>query len=274
MKKYILILILLCFLPSGVIAFDFVVDGVYYNITSRFKRTVEVTHWEERTNERGQPQRVFHHHNCTHDQSKEPLTAEHLRLIQLDQDANERAKTAYIGKVVVPSHVWHKGIKYKVAGVGDGSFYGRKQLTEISLPSGITYINRSAFENCIALKTIRIPSSVTRIDFAAFRYCMAITEMVLPDKLTTLGLYAISHCKNLAYVRMSPNVLSFHGNAFFHSPSLKVIELPHILPPVVRNDEGLTMDFKKITFQVPAESLSLYKSDPYWSKQKVQTIQK
>ena len=237
MKKYILILILLSFLPSGVIAFDFVVDGVYYNITSRFKRTVEVTHWEERTDERGLPKRVVHHHNCTHDHSKEPLTPEHLRLIQLDQDAKERAQTAYIGKVDVPSYVWHKGIRYKVTGVGDGSFYAREQLTEIILPSDITYIGRSAFENCISLK-------------------------------------AISHCKNLAYVRMSPNVLSFAGNVFFYSPALKVIELPHILPPVVRNDEGLTMDFKKITFQVPAVSLPLYESDPYWSKQQVQTIQK
>ncbi len=274
MKKYILILILLCFLPSGLIAFDFVVDGVYYNITSRLKRTVEVTHWEERTDERGLPQRVVHHHNCTYDHSKEPLTAEHLRLIQLDQDAKERAKTAYIGKVDVPSYVWHKGIRYKVTGVGDGSFYAREQLTEIILPSDITYIGRSAFENCKSLKAIRIPPSVTRIDFAAFRRCSEITEMSLPDKLTTLGLYAISHCKNLAYVRMSPNVLSFAGNVFFNTPALKVIELPHILPPVVRNDEGLTMDFKKITFQVPASSLPLYESDPYWSKQQVQTIQK
>lgn len=275
MKKILLITLLLGMIESAACAYDFMVKGVYYSITDPRKRTVEVTHWEEQTNGWGQPQRVLHHHNCTHHHSEEDtLTEEHLRLIRMDKDANEREKTAYIGRVVVPSHVWHKGVRYKVTGVGDGCFYSRRLLTEVKLPAGITYIGRSAFENCVALRAIRIPSSVTRIDIAAFRRCLAITEMVLPDNLTVLGIYAISHCKALAFVRMSPNVVSFPGNAFFHSPSLKVIELPHRIPPEVRNNEGLTMDFKKISFRVPAQALTLYQQDPYWSKQHVLTIQK
>ena len=272
MKRTLIIALLLCLVPCCAMAFDFEVDGVYYNITDRAKRTVEVTHWEEKTGERGKPMRVQHHHCCGHDHANEQLTPEHLKLIKLDEEAVQRERTAYIGKVNVPAVVRYKGVKYKVIGVGDGSFYSRERLTEITLPSTITYIGEGAFENCSALKEVQIPAAVTRIGFAAFRRCMALTTLTLPSDLRTLDIYAFAFCTGITQVQMPATLDRFPGNAFFHCVRLKSIFMPHAVPPIVGNDYGLKMDFKNMVFYVPEKVLPLYQKDEYWCKQNVQPI--
>lgn len=271
MKK-LFSLLLLCLAPCCAMAFDFEADGVYYTIVDRHRRTVEVTHWEEVTGPGGKPMRVLHHHNCTHNHANEPLTSEHRKLIKMDEDAVLRERTAYIGKVTVPAVVRHKGVKYKVIGVGDGSFYGRRQLTEVILPPGITYIGEAAFENCRALRELIIPSAVTRIGFAAFRRCMSLTTLILPDNLRSIDLYACAFCEELRYAQIPPTLEDFPGNVFFYCIRLKSIRLLHDVPPRVGNDVGLTMDFQDMIFYVPDNVLPLYQADDFWSKQNVQTI--
>lgn len=46
---FILSVIFFCFPWADSFAYDFEVDGVYYNIVSRRHHQVEVTHWEEET---------------------------------------------------------------------------------------------------------------------------------------------------------------------------------------------------------------------------------
>ena len=249
-------------------AYDFQADGVYYRITNRFKRTVEVTHWEELTAEGGRPKRLHHHHDCgcSHDHC-DHLTRKHLKLIQLDEAAEQREKTAYIGEVVVPQVVKYKGVKYRVVGIGDGSFFNRKQLTSVVLPEGITYIGDAAFENCVALREVQLPTTVTRIGKAAFRRCMAFTDLALPDSVRSIDVYAFAFCEELKQLRLSAVVDTFPGNIVFHCSKLKTIVLPCAVPPVVRNDLGLTMNFKNILFLVPAAALPLYSDDEFWRKQ-------
>ncbi len=272
MKKNLKIIlsILWLLLPWHSYAYDFVENGVYYNITSRFKRTVEVTHWEESTGDRGRPQRVVHHHDCSHDHENEPLSSRHLKLIQLDKDAEERERTAYIGKVIVPEKVRHKGISYKITGIGDGSFWKRKQLTEVILPQTIQYIGESAFENCLNLRKVNIPSAVTRIGFAAFRRCMALQELNLPDSLRSIDLYAFAFCENITEMNMPKWIDTFPGNIFFQCARLKSIFLQQTTPPIIKNDVGLKMDFKKIIFFVPREVLPLYQDNEFWCTLNVQ----
>ena len=276
MKKTVQIILLLCLIPCCALAYDFKVDGVYYRITNRCKRTVEVTHWEELTAEGGKPQRVMHHHSCGCGESSDHCSKhdmrKHLKLIQMDEDAVERERTAYIGKVTIPAVVRYKGVKYKVVGVGDGSFFGRKQLTEVVLPSSITYIGEAAFENCVSLREVQLPSAVTTIGIAAFRRCLALSALTLPEGLQAIDVYAFAFCGKLARVQVPASVDTFPGNVFFHCPMLKSIYLPHTVPPVVRNDNGLTMNFRNIVFYVPADVLPLYRESAFWGKQNVQAV--
>lgn len=269
MNKYLKISILLLLLPCYVQAYDFVVDGVYYTITNRLKRTVEVTHWEEQTLD-GKPRRVWHHHNCSHDHTNEHLSRKHLKLIQMDEEAVLREQTAYIGRVIVPEKVRYKGIQYKVTGVGDGCFWGRKQLTEVVLPPSILYIGEKAFENCLTIRKVSLPAAISHIGLAAFRRCMDLQELTLPDSLRTIDAYALAFCGKLTEVHIPPMVDCFHGNVFFQCVRLNRILLSQAAPPVIINNVGLKMDFKNITFFVPREALPLYQGNEFWRTLNVQ----
>lgn len=270
MKRTIVSIILLSLLPCLAMAYDFVADGIYYTITDRHQRTVEVTHWEELTGDGGKPVRLYHDQCCsTHDHHDGHMTRKHRLLALLDEAAEERERTAYIGEVVIPSEVRYRGIRYRVTGIGDGSFFGRKQLTAVTLPPTITYIGRAAFENCTALTHIVLPDAVRHLRFAAFRRCLNLTELTLPDSVQTIDMYAFAFCEHLTQFRLPESVSTFPGNAFFHCVRLQRISLPHLVPPVVNNEEGLIMNFRGILFCVPEAALPRYREDAFWSKQQL-----
>ena len=274
-RTVITVLLSFITLPYSLWAYDFVMEGVYYSIIDKRSRTVEVTHWEEATANTGTPLRVVHHvcgPECHHDHQHEHLSRQQRQLIQMDKDAVERERTAYIGVVTIPERVRYKGRTYTVIGIGDGSFYMRKQLTEVRLPSSITYIGRCAFSNCSALRYIQLPPAVQHIGMAAFRRCMSFTSVTLPDSLSSIGIYAFAFCERLESINIPERVDTFPGNMVFHCVQMKSITLQHTIPPVVDNSNGLKMDFKNMVFKVREEALPTYRNDTYWSKMQVRSF--
>ncbi len=265
MKRILYILLILCLVPVCVMAYDFEMNGVYYNITSRIKRTVEVTHWH-------QPIQEEHHHHHHDHESEEEHTHQCVPVI-LDSAALERERTAYIGKVVIPASVRYKGIKYRVTGIGDGSFWGRSKLTEVVLPSGVEYIGDDAFETCPALREVHLPATVTRIGLRAFCGCKSFTEITLPEGVQQVGLFAFEYCDKLTQIQLPATLKSFYGNMFLHCDRLERVILSHTIPPTVENNKGLRMDLSKLVFYVPQHLLTLYQEDEFWCRQDVRIIQ-
>lgn len=264
MKRILYIALILCLYPMGALAYDFVADGVYYNITSRLKRTVEVTHWHQSIHEE-------HHHHHGH-KSEEEHTHQCVPVI-LDSAALERERTAYVGKVTIPATVRHKGIKYRVVGLGKECCKGRTHLTEIVLPSGIEYIGDEAFYVCSDLANVRLPETVMRIGMRAFCGCKSFTEITVPEGVQEVGICAFEYCDRLTQVQLPAALKSFHGNMFLHCDRLKRVILPHTIPPTLVNNIGLRMDLKKLVFYVPQEVFSIYQEDKFWNRQEVKIIQ-
>ena len=134
MKKIILLTLMLCNMVS-VLAYDFEVDGIYYNITSESKLTVEVT-YKSTTG-------YYSYHGCL-----------------------------YSGAITIPESVVYNGKSYTVTGIGAWAFGSEnnsalesyfKRLTSIAMPSTIEYIGDGAFCHCDALSSLIIPSSVKDI---------------------------------------------------------------------------------------------------------------
>ncbi len=73
-----------------------------------------------------------------------------------------------------------------VTEIGQNTFYGCKQLTEVKLGanSGLTTIGNNAFSGCSALKAITIPKGVTTIGNAAFNNCASIEAYTVASENT------------------------------------------------------------------------------------------
>ena len=69
--------------------------------------------------------------------------------------------------VAVPEQLGQK----KVSGIGNRAFYQKEEVTEVSIPDGVTRILPSAFQECKNLTKISIPESVTTIAEDAFQNC-------------------------------------------------------------------------------------------------------
>ncbi len=138
--------LLLCsFLVS---AHDFVVDGIYYNITSSTDLTVEVTY-------QGSSYSTY---------------------------ADE-----YSGEVVILATVAYEGSTYSVTSIGWGAFGECNSLSSIVIPEGMKTIGGKAFYNCAGLTSVAIPSSVTNVGYEAFSGCTGIKELHIADNMEPLN---------------------------------------------------------------------------------------
>lgn len=77
-------------------------------------------------------------------------------------DLDSRTETAkvsrngsgtYYGRteILIPSSVNYNGVNYKVAGIGAWAFDNAVNLSSITIPESVTYIEESAFYNCSSL---------------------------------------------------------------------------------------------------------------------------
>ena len=115
MKKFSLFrflpAILMSLVANVVSAHDFVVDGIYYNITS----------------------------------STAPLTV----AVSYQGSSYSSYSNEYTGSVSIPSSVTYNDNTYSVTSIGNSAFRGCSSLTSVSIPNGLTSIGSDAFSGCI-----------------------------------------------------------------------------------------------------------------------------
>ena len=70
-------------------------------------------------------------------------------------------------------------------------------LTNVTIPDGVTSIGQYAFENCSNLTSIDLPESLTSIGDCAFALCSSLTSIDLPESLTKIGNNAFQDCRSL-----------------------------------------------------------------------------
>lgn len=76
-----------------------------------------------------------------------------------------------------------------VTSIGDGAFYGCKNLTSAAIPAGITNIGALAFYQC-GLTSVTVPASVKALEQQAFGYCGSLTSISLHEGLESIGHFA------------------------------------------------------------------------------------
>ena len=111
---------------------------------------------------------------------------------------------AYLGdetRLTLPeSFIAHDGTGVTSYQIYERAFYGRNDLTSVTIPDSVTSIGVGAFYNCASLTSITIGDSVKSIGQLAFWGCTSLTSVTIPDSVKSIGSYAFNDCYKLVEV--------------------------------------------------------------------------
>jgi surface protein len=236
-RLVVLVTAMMCALGSS--AYSFQSGGIYYNITSSYYKTVEVTYMDDTYYSLG----------------------------------------AYDGSITIPSSVYYGGTSYTVTSIGDRAFYNADGLTSLSIPNTVLSIGELAFSwqedhYTNRLTSITIPNSVKTIANDAFYKCYALQTVVIGDGVTSIGEYAFGKCMNLTNLTIGSSVTSIDANAFWgagydpydssSNPSGLTITSKAVNPPTIQSTTFPDKIYSYATLKVPSGTKSSYQSANYW----------
>lgn len=117
------------------------------------------------------------------------------------------------------SSVWEVGDKIGeiiINATGDFIDIIEGDITNVSIPYGLTIIRDYVFSSCKSLIDINLPNSVTSIGDYAFYKCTSLTSVTIPDSVTSIGADAFSGCNALTNIYFSENsqLTEIDGSAF------------------------------------------------------------
>ena len=204
---------------SEVMAYDFVVDGIYYKIVDN--------------------EACVTFRNYAYD----------LHDMYTVSD--------YRGDVTIPATVTYQGKAYPVTSIGEQAFRACGGMTSVTLPNTITSIGHHAFYYCHGLTSIEIPNSVKSIGYNAFELCDGLTEvritdieawcninfgdfyanpifyahhlylngtevtdLTIPESVTSIGAYAFLYCSSLTSLEVHESVTFIGYDAFSNCTGL------------------------------------------------------
>ena len=148
MDNNIFVCLLAVLLPFLASAHDFEVDGIYYNITSEEKKTVEVTG-------------------------------------PSDKKIVDGGYKFYKDVVFIPEKVNYVGKEYTVTAVGESAFGCNDELLSVVMPNSIVSIGKFAFSACLKLKSLTIPRNVNEIGDFAFTLMPSLEHLVVDESNNT-----------------------------------------------------------------------------------------
>ncbi len=195
-------------------AYDFKVDGIYYNITSMSNLEVGVTY-------------------------------KNLTYIS----GNCYRNTSYFGDVTIPETVNYNNLTFTVTSIGYSAFgtghperydsydenHGCK-ITSINLPPTIRTIGDYAFQNCRELSKVSLPASLETIGDRSFS-SSSIREVIIPNNVKTIGSCSFMDCDFLSNVIIGNNITEIGLYAFSGDEKLLEVFCTSITRP-----NGMTLE--------------------------------
>ena len=103
---------------------------------------------------------------------------------------------------------------------------GNHSLKRAVIGNYVTKIGRGLFRDCDNLATILLGENVTIIDYLAFLDCVNLKYITLPNKITKIGEAAFTGCSSLTNIEM-PNSLIEIGIGAFEDTGLISVKIPN-----------------------------------------------
>lgn len=90
------------------------------------------------------------------------------------------------------------------------------EIQDYSIPMGVKCIGKSAFQNCIGLKSVAIPYSVISIGDLAFWNCSNLLSVTIPSSITSISGSAFHNCYDLTIKVHVTDYSQFCNNQIVH----------------------------------------------------------
>ena len=210
--KRIFTALLLAIIAVTSYAYDFEVDGIYYNLDSNGDAVVtngavkysDYVYLPHKVEWNGKERKVvgigsMAFHDC-----------QDLKYVSLG------AYTTYIGQSAFSEcHNLISVTLTDVTSIGSYAFYDCRNLESITIPGSVERIGVYAFAFCMNLKEITIPTAVTEIPKAAFACCEKLKKVKLYGQVTSIGETAFENCRALVdFYCYALNVPKMGANVF------------------------------------------------------------
>jgi len=189
MKKLILLFAALC-ITLNIWAYDFAVDGVYYDITSSTSPyTAAVTVATDNANSYSGAVTI-----------PSSVTSGSISYSVTSIGDYAFAKSTGLTSVTIPS---------SVTSIGSYAFYSCTGLTSVTIPSSVTSIGTWAFLSCWGLTSIDLSTSLHSIGDGAFWGCMDLTDVSIPASVNKIGNYVFLGCTELTQINADAANINF-----------------------------------------------------------------
>lgn len=224
-KKFMSLVVVLLSVNS-VSAYDFEVDGVYYNVLSLSDLTAEIT--------KGKTVYTFETFSIP---SEVTYMGRTLNITKIGDSAFKNCKS--LVSVTIPKSVTNIGnnafdgcssitsitIPESVINIGNYAFRDCSSITSITIPKGVTNIGYYTFSGCSSITSITVPESVTSIEKGTFSGCSSITSITIPENITSIGFYAFEDCSNISSITIPESVTDIGGAVFKNCDNLESINI-------------------------------------------------
>lgn len=93
---------------------------------------------------------------------------------------------------------------------------------EVTVPDGVTKIEKGAFIDCTNLTSVNMPKTVTKIGSWAFYGCTSLANINIPDSVTEIGECAFNSC-NLKQITIPANTTDIDfASVFRHCSNIEI----------------------------------------------------
>jgi len=168
---------LLTFLSAS--AYNFCVDGIYYNITDNTNHEVEVTSNDDLD---------YHSYSgvCT---IPEVVTYNGIQYSVTSIGGSAFWQCTSLTAITIPN---------SVTSIGYEAFRDCTSLASVTIPNSVNVLGTSAFDGCNSLESVSIGTGIPELPSGVFSGCSALSSITIPNNILQIGDYAFWGCTSLA----------------------------------------------------------------------------
>ena len=168
----------------------------------------------------------------------------------------------YQGCIILPERVYCDGKNYDVTAIAARAFW-QSAVTEVQIPNSVTMIGDAAFADADQLTDITLPLGLTSVS----RYMLAgtaVSHVVLPEGVTDIGKGAFEDCTNLTTVFLPASLRRIGERAFGYCSGLNEVYSDASTPPLTMGDNAFEGCSGIHVMLADAATTRRYQDDPLW----------